>query len=90
MHDQVRIAAYCHLYAFDHGMELDTPIYQQPVRSQGIEIGKDVWLGAHVGVKDGVKIANHAVVGMNSMVTKNVEENEIVAGNPAKLIRYRK
>ena len=90
LHDQVRIAAYCHLYAFDHGMELDTPIYQQPVRSQGIEIGKDVWLGAHVGVKDGVKIANHAVVGMNSMVTKNVEENEIVAGNPAKLIRYRK
>ena len=90
LHDQVRIAAYCHLYAFDHGMELDAPIYQQPVRSQGIEIGKDVWLGAYVGVKDGVKIANHAVVGMNSMVTKNVEENEIVAGNPAKLIRYRK
>jgi acetyltransferase-like isoleucine patch superfamily enzyme len=56
LHDQVRIAAYCHLYAFDHGMALSDPIYQQPVRSQGIEIGRDVWLGAHVGVKDGVKI----------------------------------
>lgn len=89
LHDQVRIAAYCHLYAFDHGMALDQPIYQQAVRSQGIEIGKDVWLGAHVGVKDGVKIAAHAVVGMNSMVTKDVQEREIVAGNPAKLIRYR-
>lgn len=89
LHDQVRMAAYCHLYAFDHGMELAQPIYQQPVRSQGIEIGQDVWLGAHVGVKDGVKIDAHAIVGMNSMVTKNVEKATIVAGNPAKFIRHR-
>ena len=87
--DQVRIAAYCHLYAFDHGMDLAEPIYQQAVSSKGIEIGRDVWLGAHVGIKDGVKIADQAVVGMNSMVTKNVEQRAIVAGNPAKLIRYR-
>ncbi|MHA3892488.1 DapH/DapD/GlmU-related protein [Acinetobacter sp. GXMZU3951] len=89
LHDQVRIAAYSHLYAFDHGMQLDQPIYQQPVRSQGIEIGRDVWLGAHVGVKDGVKIADYAIVGMQSMVTKDVAEREIVAGNPARFIRYR-
>jgi len=89
LHDQVRIAAYCHLYAFDHGMALDQPIYQQAVRSQGIEIGQDVWLGAHVGVKDGVQIAAHAIVGMQSMVTKNVASREIVAGNPARFIRYR-
>ena len=89
LHDQVRIAAYCHLYAFDHGVNLDLPVYQQPVRSQGIEIEKDVWLGAHVGIKDGIHIGAHAVVGMNSMVTKNIETREIVAGNPAKFIRYR-
>ncbi|MDM1291669.1 acyltransferase [Acinetobacter indicus] len=89
IHDQVRIAAYCHLYAFDHGMDLAQPIYQQPVRSQGIEIGRDVWLGAHVGVKDGIKIGAHAVVGMHSMVTKDIESRAIVAGNPARLIRYR-
>ena len=89
LHDQVRIAAYCHLYAFDHGMGLDQPIYKQAVRSQGIEIGRDVWLGAHVGIKDGVKIAAQAIVGMDSMVTKDVGERMIVAGNPAKLIRYR-
>ncbi len=35
----------------------DQPIYQQAVRSQGIEIERDVWLGAHVGIKDGVHIA---------------------------------
>lgn len=89
IHDQVRIAAYCHLYAFDHGMDLAQPIYQQPVRSQGIEIERDVWLGAHVGVKDGIKIGAHAVVGMHSMVTKDIESRAIVAGNPARLISYR-
>lgn len=90
LHDQVRIAAYSHLYAFDHGMDLDRPIYQQAVRSQGIEIGRDVWLGAHVGIKDGIKVGDHAVIGMNSMITKDVEPHAIMAGNPAKLIRYRK
>lgn len=89
LHDQVRIAAYCHLYAFDHGMNISQPIYQQPVRSLGIEIGQDVWLGAHVGVKDGIHIGNHAIVGMQSMVTKNVAEKQVVAGNPAQFIRMR-
>ena len=89
LHDQVRIAANCHLYAFDHGMDLNQPIYQQAVTSKGIEIEKDVWLGAYVGIKDGIKIAAHAVIGMNSMVTKNINEKEVVAGNPAKFIRYR-
>nr|WP_174507549.1 acyltransferase [Acinetobacter sp. Marseille-Q1620] len=89
IHDQVRIAAYSHLYAFDHGMSLDQPVYQQAVTSKGIEIGKDVWIGAHVGIKDGIKIAQHAVVGMNSMVTKDIHEREIVAGNPARFVRYR-
>ncbi len=89
LHDQVRIAAYCHLYAFDHGMDLAQPIYQQPVRSQGIELGKDVWLGAHVGIKDGIRIGDHAIVGMNSMVCKHVEARQIMAGNPAKFVRWR-
>lgn len=88
--DQVRIAAYTHLYAFDHGTSMDMPIYQQNVRSQGIIVGQDVWLGAHVGVKDGIQIGDHAVVGMNTMVTKNIDAKNIVAGNPAQFIRMRK
>ena len=89
LHDQVRMAAYCHLYAFDHGMALDQPIYQQAVRSQGIEIERDVWLGAHVGIKDGIHIHEQAVIGMNSMVTKDVDARAIMAGNPARFIRFR-
>lgn len=89
LHDQARLAAYTHLYAFNHGTAQDTAIYQQPVTSKGIEIGQDVWLGAHSGIRDGVKIGDHAVVGMNSMVTKNVEPYAVVAGNPAKWLKFR-
>ena len=39
LHDQVRIAAYCHLYAFDHGMDIDLPIYQQLCVLKAFEIG---------------------------------------------------
>lgn len=87
--DQARLAAYCHLYAFEHGIGLHEPMYQQPVTSKGIRIGRDVWLGAHVGVKDGVHIADHAVVGMHSMVTKSVAEKQIVVGNPARFLCMR-
>lgn len=52
-------------------------------------IGHDVWIGGGVYIKQGVKVGNGAVIGMGSIVTKNVPDYAIVAGNPAKLIRMR-
>lgn len=52
-------------------------------------IGNDVWIGNRVMIKAGVKIADGAVVGMGSIVTKNIGPYEIWAGNPARLIRKR-
>lgn len=54
-----------------------------------VEIGNDVWIGTHCLIKSGVKIADGAIIGMGSVVTKNVGPYEIWAGNPAKLIRKR-
>lgn len=88
--NNTRIAAYCQLYAFNHGMQADQLISEQPTRSLGIHIGCDVWLGANVGVVDGVSIDNNAIVGMGSQVTRNVEEYNIVAGNPARIIGDRR
>ena len=88
--DNSRIAAHCQLYAFNHGMLADRLICEQPTHSQGIRIGCDVWLGANVGVVDGVHIEDHAVVGMSSQVTRLVAAFQIVAGNPAKVIGDRR
>jgi acetyltransferase-like isoleucine patch superfamily enzyme len=88
--DNSRVAAHCRLYAFNHGMQPDKLICDQATRSQGIKIGCDVWLGAGAGVVDGVIIENHAVVGMNSQVTRKVDAYKIVAGNPARVINDRR
>ncbi len=52
-------------------------------------IGNDVWIGRSAIVLSGVSVANGAVVGAGSVVTKDVPAYAIVAGNPAKIIRYR-
>ncbi len=88
--DNSRIAAHCQLYAFNHGMLADTLVCEQPTTSRGIWIGEDVWLGAHVGIVDGIRIGDHAVVGMSSQVTRHIEAYEIVAGNPACVIGDRR
>lgn len=53
------------------------------------EIGHDVWIGVSVLIKGGVKIGNGAVIAMGSVVTKDVPPYAIVAGVPAKIIKYR-
>jgi acetyltransferase-like isoleucine patch superfamily enzyme len=64
--------------------------FQRTAKSKGdIEIGNDVWIGYGVIILTGVKIGNGAVIGAGSVVTKSVEPYSIVAGNPAKLVRYR-
>ncbi len=54
-----------------------------------IEIGSDVWIGTGSSVLSGVHIGNGAVIGANSIVNTDVPDYAIVAGNPAKIIRYR-
>lgn len=87
--DHTRIAAYVTLYAFDHGLDAGALVREQAVRSRGIRIGRDVWLGARAGVVDGVTIGDHAVVGMGAVVTRDVPPWTIVAGNPARPIGRR-
>lgn len=52
-------------------------------------IGSDVWIGENALIKGGVTIGHGAVVGMGSVVTKDVPAYAVVAGNPAKIVRMR-
>jgi len=53
------------------------------------KVGNDVWIGDNVIIKAGVTINNGAIVGIGSIVTKDIPPYEIWAGNPAKFIRKR-
>lgn len=70
---------------------VDLPMRQQgALPSKRVTIGDDVWIGTQAILLPGVSIGNHSIIGAGSVVTKNVPDWAIVAGNPARLIRYRK
>ncbi len=54
-----------------------------------IELGHDVWIGTHSVILSGVEMGTGAVVAANSVVTRDVPPYAIVAGSPAKIIKYR-
>ncbi len=51
-------------------------------------IGNNVSLGANVCIMGDIKIGNNVVIGAGSVVVKDVPDNCVVAGNPAKIIKY--
>ncbi|MCC7402046.1 MAG: acyltransferase [Chitinophagaceae bacterium] len=53
-------------------------------------IGDGVWIGANVFINPGINIGNNSVIGANSVVTKDIPENSICGGVPAKVIRFKK
>ena len=52
-----------------------------------IHIGDDCWLGGGVIVCPGVTIGNRVIVGAGSVVTHDIPDDVVVAGNPAKIIK---
>lgn len=54
-----------------------------------VTIGSDVWIGQRAIILSGVTIGHGAVIGAGALVAKDVPPYAVVAGNPARLIRYR-
>lgn len=68
---------------------------EKPIIVQGQEdmrpvvIGDDVWIGTRVIILPGIKVGSHSIIGAGSVVTKDIPEWAIAAGNPARVIKYR-
>ncbi len=58
-------------------------------RLHKIKIGNDVWLGRNVLITNSSNIGNGVIAGAGSVITRNVPDYAVVAGAPARIIRYR-
>lgn len=98
------IASYCAIGGGSHptGFVSSSPVFLEggnifnkhyselPFKdSEKVTIGNDVWIGEGCFVNAGITIGDGAIVGAHSVVTKDVPPYSIVAGAPARLIRYR-
>lgn len=88
--DDVRIAGHATIVASEHIFDdRKMPIRKQGVKSEGIVIHDDVWIGTHVTILDGVTIGQGAIIGAGAVVTKSVEPYAVMAGVPARKIKQR-
>lgn len=89
---EVRIGDNCmfgpgvHVYTATHPLDpyerIKGPEYGKPVT-----IGNNVWIGGRAVINPGVTIGNNVVVASGAVVTKDVPDNTVVGGNPAKAIK---
>jgi virginiamycin A acetyltransferase len=64
-------------------------IHGHPSSKGNVIIGNDVWIGYGATILSGIKVGSGSIIGAYSVVTKDVLPYEIVAGNPARHIRFR-
>jgi acetyltransferase-like isoleucine patch superfamily enzyme len=78
------------LIDFDHGVvEVERPIRVQGIYKRDVRVGHNVWIGYGACLLRGIAVGDNAIVGTSSVVTRDVPENAVVAGVPAKLLRMR-
>lgn len=88
--DDVMLAPFVYILDVDHKFnDLSIPISKQGYESESIKIGNNVWIGTNVIITKGVTVGDGSIIAANSVVTKDVEENSIYGGTPAKLIKRR-
>lgn len=76
-------------YPFHKRIPNNEHLTAEPSSKGPVIIGNDVWIGNGARIFSGVTIGNGAVIGGGAIIVKNVPPYAIVAGNPARVIRYR-
>lgn len=84
--NNVMLGPNVHVYTATHPIDVKTRNSWLEF-AEPINIGNDVWIGGGAIICPGVTIGNGAVIGAGSVVTKNIPDNVLAAGNPAKTIK---
>lgn len=95
--ERVLIAPDVRIYAGDHPINGKERYIDQGngnahivSSSKPVKIGDDVWIGGGAIILSGVTIGNNVVIGAGSVVTKDIPDNVVAAGNPIKIIKHLK
>lgn len=90
--ENVMMGPDCHIFtAFHEYSRTDIPMKQQGYSGRKpVVIGNDVWIGIRTIIMPGVTIGNGVIIGAGAVVTKDVPDYAVVAGVPAKVVKYRK
>ena len=80
--DNVILAPHVHILAHDSSFGL----YTGKTRAANVKIGDEVFVGAGSIILPGVHIGNRVIIGAGSVVTKDIPDNSVAVGNPAKVI----
>ena len=84
--DNVFLAPHVSIYTAGH--PIDAEIRNTHIEyAKPVTIGSDVWIGGNTVINPGVTIGSNVVIGSGSVVTKDIPDNTIAAGNPCRVIR---
>ncbi|KAJ1645117.1 hypothetical protein J3B02_003691 [Coemansia erecta] len=84
--DDVMFGPGVHIYTAEHPVDPKKRL-EGLESARPVKIGSNVWIGGNAVILPGVTIGDNVTVGAGSVVTKDVPENVVVAGNPAKIIK---
>ena len=86
--NDVRLAQNIVLSGLNHNYaEINSPIHEQGVSTKPIVIEDESWIGANAVVLPGVTLGKHSIVAAGSVVTKDIPNYSIAAGNPARVLK---
>lgn len=84
--DNVFLAPHVSIYTAGH--PIDAEVRNTDVEyARPVTIGSNVWIGGNVVINPGVSIGDNVVIGSGSVVTKDIPDNTVAAGNPCRVIR---
>ena len=78
------------LIDFDHGVvEVERPVRLQGIYKRDVDVGHNCWIGYGACILRGVTVGDNCIVGTSTVVTRDVPDNAVVGGVPARIIRMR-